>query len=462
MRRCTALAVFLIGAVACQPAPKNLVVILIDTLRADHLGAYGHPRVQTPHIDSLALESVVFEKAFTVVPTTLASTASIFTGHYPRTLGLPRNHFVLSDSAVTLAETLSRAGYSTAAFVAAMPLSSRTKISQGFEFYHEGFKKVGERLIPQRRGEKVTDSVLSWLGRRDSRPYFLFVHYFDVHFPYDPPPPYDSLYTAPDPPEIDGTLDSLKKLRDDLQGGLGRAAEIAHVRSLYLGEITYVDREIGRLLEAIHRDGSLDQTLLILMADHGETFEEHELDYFNHGRMVYDTTLHIPLIFRLPHGQFSGRRVKEMVRTIDIAPTIYELLDISSAPEMEGVSFAPLLRGESAETERTVFAEATMPYDVEPKFGWPNEKKAKCVRTDRWKYVWIPYLQDREELYDLASDPGEYADLLTSVDGSPDTATVKRQLRTAMNRLIDRASGTRSKYVDEETREALRALGYVE
>jgi arylsulfatase A-like enzyme len=440
--------------------PPNVVVVLIDTLRADHVGAYGHPKVQTPALDRLAREGILFERAFTVVPTTLSSTASLFTAQHPRTHGVPRNHFVLDDAAVTLAETLRSAGYATVGFAAAVPLSGRTNISQGFERWDDELGKVGSLDMPQRRGRRVTNAVLRWLSTEEARPYFLFVHYFDPHFPYDPPRQFRERYSS----GYDGTIDispgSLKKLRAALQRGEDRAAEVAERRARYMGEVTYVDREIGRLVDALRERGDLERTLLVVLSDHGETFEEHELDYFNHGRAVYDTTLRIPLIFRLPQARNAGRRVPSLVRTIDVAPTLHEMLGLPAPRGVEGRSFAAMLEGGADDEERALFAEATLPREEDLPEGWRNARKAKCMRTARWKYVWIPYL-DREEVFDLDSDPLEQRNLLDGGSASAEAARVARELRSLMSGFTS-GQAAHAEELGEELRDALRALGYLD
>jgi arylsulfatase A-like enzyme len=437
-------------------------MILIDTLRADHLGAYGHPEAPTPNIDGLAREGLLFERAFTVVPTTLASTSSIFTGLLPRAHGVPRNGFVLAEEALTLAERLRDTGYRTAAFVGSFALARRTGIDQGFDVYDEGFRKLEGVLIPQRRGGEVTDAALRWLESEGAEPFFLFVHYFDVHYPYDPPPPYDARYATGYQGPTDGSVRSLEKLRRALRSGEERPAEVAHVRSLYLGEVSYVDAEVGRLLRALRRRGELDRTLLVLLSDHGESFEEHRLEYFNHGWMVYDTTLHIPLILRLPRSERAGARVRSIVRTIDLAPTIYELLGLPPLAEAQGQSVAALTGSEGEPAERPVFAEATRPHRLETTSGWRNEAKAKCVRNARWKYVWIPYLEGRQELYDLSVDSGEEHDLLSDGRPDPSLARVRRDLRRQLALFTSGPAAASTEEVGEETQEALRALGYAE
>ncbi|HJS75217.1 MAG TPA: sulfatase, partial [Vicinamibacteria bacterium] len=266
-------------------AGQNLLVITIDTLRADRVGAYGDSKARTPHIDRLAHEGVLFEQAVAQVPVTLPSHASLFTGLLPPTHGVRDNtYFRLDSRAQTLAETLKASGYETAAFVAAFVLDGTFGLDQGFDFYDDEVSGAATTTgtIAERRGELVSRSFVSWLEKRSSdRPFFAWLHFFDPHLPHAPPPPYEASYG---------------------------------------GEISYVDEQVGRVLEALAAKGEGDDTLVVLTSDHGESLGEHGEK--SHGFFVYEATLRVPLILKSARSLPGEVRIAPPVRSIDILPTV--------------------------------------------------------------------------------------------------------------------------------------------
>lgn len=364
------------GAQIDRSKIRNVVVITLDTTRADHLATYGYKDVKTPNIDALAQRGVLFEDAITPVPLTLPSHTSIFTGRYPHHHGVRNNGtFRVPDDTETMAKILKRHGMQTSAVIGAFVLDSKFGLDQGFDNYDDnlhGGKRGPMFMFDERPGRMVTDSALAWLKDHQQQPFFLWVHYFDVHANYEPPPPFDVLYD----------------------------------KHPYDGEIAGVDQQIGRLLTALDDFQRRDDTLIVLTADHGESLGEH--GEATHSLTVYDATLHVPLIISHP-ALPQKRRVKGQVRTIDILPTVLDLLGVDAPKSVDGQSLVALFRS----TDR-VDLESYIETLV-PRFnnGWAE---LRGVRTTSFKYIRAP----RSELYDLDADPRETQNLFESQAGAVD------------------------------------------
>lgn len=351
-----------------QPrARPNVVLITIDTLRADHLGCYGYEQIETPYIDALAVDGIRFRTTVAQVPLTLPSHACILTGTYPMFHGVRDNvGYRLVDAKTTLAEILKPYGYHSAAFVGAYILNSKFGLDQGFDLYDDqipGAKKGGGIInlneIERRAGE-VIDRTIAWLEKSGRSPFFAWIHLFDPHDPYDPPARFRRLYsTRP-----------------------------------YDGEIAYVDQEVGRLISFLKGRKLYDDSLLIVVSDHGEAFGEHR--EFTHGYFVYDTTLLVPLIVKLPRQAHKGRTVDRQVRTTDIVPTILQLLEIARPAEVQGAGMLGLMLGRPVQWPREAYAETYYPLQ----FGWSPLRSLRQAET---KYIAAP----KPELYNLARDAGE-------------------------------------------------------
>ncbi len=308
---------------SCTKAPEtkpNVLLITLDTTRADRLGCYGYERAETPNLDRLAEAGVVFETAVCQAPLTLPSHASILTGTYPPFHGVHDNGgFYLREQAVTLAELLRDHEYSTSAFIGAFVLDARWGLAQGFEVYDDAFGFATQRAVDldsvQRRGEDVVDAFINWLEGRPDEPFLSWLHFYDPHAPYDPPEPYRTRF----------------------------------VDSLYDGEIAYMDSQVGRVLDRLKAESLLDQTLIIVVGDHGESLGEHEES--GHGFFIYDATVLIPLIVRFPSSRYGGKRIARTVETVDIVPTLLETVNIPVPGGIQGRSLLPLIRGRSREDE---------------------------------------------------------------------------------------------------------------
>jgi arylsulfatase A-like enzyme/Tfp pilus assembly protein PilF len=405
----------------------NVVLVTFDTTRADHIGCYGNDKVATPNVDALARHGVMFRQAVTPVPITAPSHSSILTGKFPLAHGVRDNGlFVLGERQTTLAEVLRENGYATAAAVGSFPLSARFGLDQGFDLYDDRFTAPyedfrGRRVVPhsglyfdERKASLVNEAVFGWLAEQRG-PFFLWVHYFDPHLPADPPPPYDQLY----------------------------------VNDPYLGEIAYADESLGRLLAHLEELGRRDRTLVVFTADHGEGRGDH--DELTHSTLAYEATLHVPLIFDLP-GAARGRVVEPRVGTVDVLPTVLDVLGLAPPPGVQGRSLRPLLDGDGGSDEawrrRPLYAETLSPRLLHGL----GELRALYLGDD--KYIFGP----RPELYDLAADPREHDDLSGR---EPEVAAAMKQALEAF--LAEHADADPDAVVemDADTRRRLEALGYI-
>jgi arylsulfatase A-like enzyme/Tfp pilus assembly protein PilF len=397
-------------------AIHNILLVSIDTCRADHLGCYGYKRPTTPNIDAVARDGAMFKMALTPVPLTKPAHCSMFTGMYPPTHGVHWNTSSehLADTNVTLAKVLRQAGHQTAAFIGGFPLDARFGLNRGFDTYDGYFDNKGSKGLDQDHdAEQVTRRASPWLDEHAKRPFFLFLHFYDAHVPYAPHPPYTSQY-------------------DD---------------DLYAGEIAYIDHNIGQVLDRLRALGVYDNTLLIITGDHGEGLGEH--GEMKHGYFIYQSTLRVPLVIRAPHcGQ--GIQVDGNVSLVDIVPTVLKLVGLKVPAGVEGVDLRPVLEGRPAPDQRKpVLAESleAATFGCSPLHG---------IVDGNWKYILAP----RPELYDLNHDPGEETNL-----ASRETQVAQR-LRgrlEAMTKELEAVTPTRvASKVDHQALKRLQSLGYVD
>ena len=425
-----ALAV-LAGGCRRTPAAPNLVLITVDTLRADHTTPYGYGRETTPVLSRLAREGVVVERAYAPMATTGPSHASLMTSRYPLSLGVLRNGQRLDESQTTLAERLHAAGYRTSAVVSSFVLDKRLGFAQGFGTYECRFAAG----TFDRRADETTDQAVGWLARRGKdRPFFLWVHYFDPHEPYAPPAPYDRRFAA-------------------APAGAGLSAV-----ALYDGEIAFADHELGRLLDAIDADGQAARTLVVVTADHGEGLMQH--GHMGHGLHLYEEAVHVPLIFRWPGELPAGARLAGPVEHVDLVPTVLELLGLPRGEEdLQGRSLASALRGAKSgagrDPDRPVFFQRRL-YDTGIVSGFRVAGEKFAVRAGPWKYIEAAQ-EGTRELYDLSGDPGETKDLFGA---RADVAERLARGLAGWRRRFDRHARARDD-ASSETQDALRALGYV-
>jgi len=450
-----------VTARAADPSRPNLVLVTVDTLRADHLGAYGYVRDTSPEIDGLARDGVRFDRAVVQWPKTTPSLASLHTGVYPSTSGVTRHtQQAVPARYATLAERLAEAGYATAAVVTNGNLASAYGFDQGFGSYVETWR--AETADDPERGAHVTDAALGWLeARSDDRPFFLWVHYVDPHAFYEPPAPFDGMFVGD--AHYDPSLRAPLKPRaaEDIGGIpsralLGNQDEVAYYVAQYDAEIRYADQEIGRLLRRLRSDDLGPRTAIVFSADHGESLGEHDY-YFEHGRLPYDDCVRVPLIVRLPGGTGGGRIIAAPVQVLDLLPTLLGLAGVPVPAEAEGRSLQPLLAdGSDPGRSPQAFTES----------GYTDAWQ-RAVRDERWKLVWMPDPEDRAlvdgaewSLYDLAADAGETKNVAS--EHPTEVGRLRSVLETWMRRpQAAPVTAARAPKIDRDTEERLRKLGYV-
>ena len=406
-------------AAAAPPAPPNVLIITVDTLRSDYLGCYGGQKIATPNMDALAAGGVRFRTAVCQAPLTLPSHCSMFTGMYPLSTGVRDNlGYALTPDQLTLAEILRKQGYHTAAFVSAYVLHSKWGIAQGFELYDDFFKRGSERTSSEwaveRKGDATAQAAQRWLENSTGAPFFCWVHLFDPHDPYDAPEPFKSRY------------------RDDPYGA----------------EVAYTDQTIGRLLDSLKRSGKYKSTLIVLTGDHGESLGEHQEP--NHGLFLYDSTLLVPLIFKLPGEPGTSRTVDGPIQLVDVAPTVLQAVGMPRPPHMQGHGRWSAILGRAESTAATpAYSETYYPNE----FGW---SELRCWRTGDFKFVLGP----EPELYDLKSDPGENRNLARS--NSALAEKYKAALHAFEARYSDpKAMRSAQTQLSAQDLERFRALGYI-
>ncbi len=464
LRFLLAAALLLSGCGPSAPRP-NLLLITIDTLRADRLGCYGYERATSPHIDRLADRGTLFERTYTTLPRTTQSVASILTGRYPKSHGARGLFSTLSTANLTLAEILKSQEYDTAAFVSNLFLRPGQGFEQGFDRYENPEARWdGDSAGP------LSTAAIAWMkGRKAGRPFFLWVHYLDPHWTYRPVPPYDSVFdpdfTEPFTLYSDLETGRLTKGQVIFQNRLS-PRQVRHVAALYEGEIAQVDAALAGLLEYASRPG-LQPLLIVLTSDHGESLGEHGY-HFAHGEYLYQESLRLPLLVSLPGRVPAGLRVKALAENVDIAPTIVALLGLSRMQSVDGRPlFVPGARGDGewapAPGRDVVFAESDFQliHPENRRYYIPGPAgKWSSAFDGRFKLIHIPRRGgDILELYDLVDDPGETRDL----EGAGADVEVRRRLLGRLRQFVDYDTGTpnRPPVIDPEELRRLKSLGYV-
>ncbi len=406
-----------------QPLDLNILLIIIDTLRADHLGCYGYQEIKTPNIDRLAREGVLFTNATCQVPLTLPSHCCILTGTHPMYHGVRDNAgFYLEEKNTTLAEILKGYGYATSGFIGAFVLDSRWGIDQGFDYYFDNFDislyETANLDVVQRIGQEVVDEAFHWWDENGHNKFFTWIHLYDPHSPYDPPEPFKTMF-GEKPYE------------------------------LYDGEIAYSDMLIGQIMAKLEEKGVQDNTLIIFTADHGEMLGEHKESF--HGFFIYDAATRIPLIIKPPTTALNGKVIEAQVQSVDIVPTILHMLGIPIPEEIQGQSLIPFIMGKGSHSKDLYAYSET--YYPRYRFGW---SELKSLRNSQFKYIEAP----KPELYDLIRDPQESRNILSS---NPRIAERFKQKLTEISNLYS-AKGVEQKgpqKMDEDSLQKLMALGYL-
>ena len=461
----------------------NIILVVMDTTRRDHLSCYGYERKTTPNLDELVKESLLFTNAYSPSPWTLPSHASIMTSLYPSSHG---SHYnvnssstpavsTLDDSNITLAEILSQNEYKTAGVVGATFCHSFFGLAQGFDYYNDDFGMIDHDLnhysvfrivtllFPLnkflihhsyhgiRRASELNKIVFPWLKKNNRHPFFLFINYFDAHWPYSPPPPYDTLYKGKNQQLIIDNYGSDWNLyaavinkNHDLTD-----KERAHLLSQYDGEIAYLDNHIGELLEELKSLNLYDESMIIITSDHGESFGEHNL--MDHGRALYEELLHIPLIIKYPLSQKITGTFRSPVSLLDIMPTILSTVAISLPKNFQGKVVT------KAHAHRKVFAEHYRDKLWIEKLGSRFDRDLLAVYSGDFKYIWAS--NEKHELYNVKEDPQESHNLIHEMHEI--IADMEKELQSRLIPFKSSRSINEPPQVDSTIREKLRALGYL-
>src|SRR5579859_140387 len=427
-----ALAASALAAAAKAPSSNakspNIILITLDTTRADRMGFLGSTRGLTPNLDLLAKQSAVFTRAYAQAPLTPPSHATILTGTYPQFHQVNAMQTPLAADLPYAPEILRAHGYSTAAIIGSIVLQAKAPYAPGFDRGFQTFDADFRNGDPGedryhttvRRGDVVVAHALAWLGRHPKQPFFLWVHLYDAHDPYDPPEPYKTRYAA----------------------------------ARYDGAIAYQDAVVGKLLRQLKLRGLYDGALLAVMADHGESLGAHGEDA--HGIFLYDETIHVPLLIKLPHASTAGKRIENRVELVDVLHTLLQEVGIEIPKEVQGESMLALMGPEAAQGnppgevwhDRTAYAQSEYPQD---EYGWSAER---ALRAGKYLYIQVP----RRELYDQATDPKSQHNLATS------SAAVADTLASQLEAFREKTSSKREApkvAVDLAAQEALGALGYM-
>ena len=403
----------------------NIILVTLDTTRADRMGFLGSTRKLTPHLDAMAQQGVVFTRAYSHVPLTTASHTTILTGTYPQFNHVNDFGVPLSAKLPYLPDLLHHRGYHTGAFVASLVLDpldgTAPGFDRGFDVYDAGFhmrRRGADRYkTVERRAEVVVQHALAWLSQVPKGPFFLWVHLYDAHDPYDPPAPYKQRFAA----------------------------------QPYDGEIAYADACVGKLLEALRQHGLYDKAIIAVMADHGESLGAHGEN--THGIFLYDETLHVPLLIKLPLDRWAGRRVETRAGLVDVAPTILTAAGLRPPAEMQGQSLLDVVKAATdakagdSPPDRPAYAETDYPHRA---FGW---SALRALRTGKYLFIQAP----EQELYNQSSDPAEIHNLAGSSKAVADTLAAQlAEFRSKTSQtLVELAKP------DPEKMQKLQALGYV-
>jgi len=505
----------LVGGITCRTEPTavaptrpNVLLVTIETLRADHVGGYGYERNTTPNLDRLAAEGARFRTTIAQAPFTLPSIASLMTGLTPPRHGVRNHPATLASGIETLAERFQAAGYQTAAMTRHTWLRRKSGLDQGFDEYHNNKFAAGLDA------RSLSLAALDWLRAREpAKPFFLWLHFLDPHLPYTPGYPYSVLYhdrhaSEPRVKHLRAMIDVDRDTYEptpyaDISGGPYydlvfpyypdnpilldlafwrrsrgsiffddehyRPEHVAELRDLYDGAIVYTDDNLGRVLKALSEMGLEESTIVAVAGDHGEAFAEHGIS-FTHDFTLYDEVLRVPLVLRYPGQIDPGTDVEQQVRLMDVAPTLLDLAGVAPLEAIEATSLAPLLRGGSL-PYLSAFAESAPRRPMFPEqeriYFDGNRGKWRMVRTERFKLIQIPHPDgDRFEFYDLVDDPKETRNLFAELPGEAGKLApmLRAWIESDPARDADASAdeGEALEGLDPAARQQLRTLGYIQ
>lgn len=440
------LAAALAAACGGRAQPPNVVLISIDSLRPDHLGAYGYGRDTSPHLDALAKSSVVFERAWSTSSWTLPPHVSLLTGLLSNAHGVTQRTRRIPAAMPLLPELLAAGGYRSAAVVSGMFLHRRYGFDRGWADYRDdivGPDRAMHRLVSS---ELVHARLLEQLDRLGSGPFLLFAHYFDVHYDYAPPPPWDRHFD----PGYDGPLTGADFARTTIFRRDLPPRDLEHLIALYDGEIRWVDEWLGRLFGELERRGLAEDALIVVLADHGDEFYDH--DQLGHAKNLYDSTLRIPLIVRFPGGRHGGRRVDAPVSLVDVAPTILRAAGLDAPVAWPGRDLARAFTSDGL-PGAPIIADLNM------------TSRRRTILLDGWKAIFSLRhglrAPTRSELYDISRDTRERDDRAEA--DSERLEALRQRLEAEHHRALEIAARYRREKVrrDPGFDRGLRALGYL-
>jgi arylsulfatase A-like enzyme len=440
------LLVSLVLGCSGEPPVRNLVLISLDTTRADHLPTYGYSRPTAPRLDALGAGGTVFTNAFAQETNTNPSHSSMFTGLYPHVHGSLDNRYRLSEDRVTLAEILSETGFRCGGFVSGYTMKSRSGLQQGFEMWDDELPRKSRRP-----GAQTLERALTWLNRLSpGEPFFLFLHLYDSHGPYAPPPEYRGRFRSSSPGP---TLSIVPKYQAQRDEGGARITTLHPYVDLYDAAIRHMDDLVARLLDRI----DLDRTVVFVVADHGETLGERYWS-LDHGAQTFDEQIRIPLIVHAP-GYPPGR-VDEFVETVDLLPTALKLLGLSvpSRLSLNGQSLDGLMAGRPGPLRDHVFASAraTGLRHADRGYRLDGSRRIHTIRSRGWKLIRYPGPRHNyDELYAVDQDPGERVNL------AEQRSEERERLGGLLEQWLAGASAAKPPKLTPEQRERLRSLGYV-
>ena len=450
----------------------NVILISIDTLRPDYLGCYGQSMNISPYVDKLAGRGVLFKNAIAQSPWTLPSHMSILTSLYPAVHLVQNDISVLPEERISLVEILKGEGYYTAAFVDGGYLSHKYGYSQGFDVYDD----TGGHI------KKINKKMMRFLEEHFQKQFFLFMHVFDVHGPYQPPSPYNKMFYKGNKEDPDNhSMDFLKEIDYHKYQKFDDVTDINYIKALYAGSVSYVDNELGKLFTMLEKLNVFDNTLIVFLSDHGESLFEHHI-YMGHGLFLYDNEVKIPLIIKPPASNHEKTVINNQVESIDVMPTILDLLDIPQSKEGQGRSLAKCMRDTKfVEEDHYAFGESS------------NTGGTPFIRSNKWKFIakmkkdvnevirihlkpsskidLTHYVLDEEQLYDLERDPLERINLISKEAGIAEELRKRlsqwedtnKKLASSLKKQggVSWQKPSKPKLTAEE-KEKLRALGYVQ
>lgn len=452
-----AVAAFTPAAAAAQ-AKTNVLLISLDSLRADHVHAYGYERETSPTIDRLANEGIRFANAISTSSWTLPTHLTMFTSRYQTSHGVTVDTLTLNPAIPTLGEIMKSAGYATAGFISGPYVAGHYGYGRGMDTYVDLSQGYDHRAEARATiaSPVINEQALEWLDEHKEQPFFLFLHYFDIHYDFIPPAPYDTMFD----PDYTGTMDGTRFIeRKDVNARMD-PRDLEHIKALYDGEIRFTDEHVGKILERLEALDLLENTIVMLVSDHGDEFFEHGNK--GHHRTVYDEVLRVPFVVRLPGKTHAGTVIEEQASLVDVMPTLLAQTQIPGPVDMEGENLLNLLEGQPLERD-AIYAEF---YDKRGFNVQVAQRTAKTKVIQHFNRITHPSSKP-VELYDVAKDPEEQNDL-AGTEAARETDALERlsdwlNLRWSTWRGFQSLGGsdTEGVEIDDEMAKRLMQLGYI-